>query len=498
MKENSKAINIQDLPEAKSRVEEFLDFLCGRATVLADLPKPKSRVEEFLEYLCYRGGIGGGGGQAPTNAFVDARLDDDVLVLVRPDGTTKEVPLDVFVKEWKDLEYVEEYPFTNLVDFAKRVEGVQFDSTGQNIIQQNGRGLVDFEVVGGAEYTLIRQRANHGRICFYGADGVRISFLDETMRIIKKWNRLKFQAPQGSVIATLELKTDQDNEKEVMIFEGDQTNLDIDPAKPIPYADGQLIQVGSEISLKFDNSNSTFKSTTVNSVIKEIDTKIVSIENGMVTSVNGQGPDVYGNVQIEIDNIANLQSTLDGKVANTDLTVTSQPDKVLQLDNTGKIDVSVLPNISINRVHSVNTKDDAMNLINTGVANIGDVFIVADNDNRVYMYTNENESTFDAACVELTMGDGTVLKVNGLAADGTGNVTIRANNITLADGTSSVEAELNKRLKTINNQPGNNGNINLSINVGNDGVDLQVEGASFGKLTYINDTQVNEIISLFV
>ena len=49
-----------------SRSEEFLNYIVGRATDLNSLPVAGSRIEEYLEYLCYNGGIGGG---ADTNSF---------------------------------------------------------------------------------------------------------------------------------------------------------------------------------------------------------------------------------------------------------------------------------------------------------------------------------------------------------------------------------------------------------------------------------------------
>lgn len=49
-----------------SRSEEFLNHIVGRATDLNSLPVAGSRIEEYLEYLCHNGGVGGG---ADTNSF---------------------------------------------------------------------------------------------------------------------------------------------------------------------------------------------------------------------------------------------------------------------------------------------------------------------------------------------------------------------------------------------------------------------------------------------
>ena len=96
---DSKAIVMNNLPKAQSRVEEYLDYLCGRATVLADLPKPQSRVEHFLEYLCYNGSIGGGGGQPlDPKTIINAEMIDDTLQFTQLDGTVINISLDIFAR----------------------------------------------------------------------------------------------------------------------------------------------------------------------------------------------------------------------------------------------------------------------------------------------------------------------------------------------------------------------------------------------------------------
>ena len=103
MSKNTKATTIDQLPPAYSRVEHYLDYLCGRATDIYALPRPQSRVEEFLEYLCHNGGIGGGGGANP-NPFVNAQLNGDILELTRESGLVEQIDLSQldFVKDWED------------------------------------------------------------------------------------------------------------------------------------------------------------------------------------------------------------------------------------------------------------------------------------------------------------------------------------------------------------------------------------------------------------
>ena len=58
-----------------SRSEEFLNYLVGRATDLNSLPDAGSRIEEYLEYLCHNGGIGG----SDTKSFNALSQDVDII-----------------------------------------------------------------------------------------------------------------------------------------------------------------------------------------------------------------------------------------------------------------------------------------------------------------------------------------------------------------------------------------------------------------------------------
>ena len=77
-----------------SRSEEFLNYLVGRATDLNSLPDAGSRIEEYLEYLCYNGGAGGG---ADTNSF--NALSQDIDSIKFKNGTTIKASLQVVTEQ---------------------------------------------------------------------------------------------------------------------------------------------------------------------------------------------------------------------------------------------------------------------------------------------------------------------------------------------------------------------------------------------------------------
>lgn len=77
-----------------SRSEEFLNYLVGRATDLNSLPDAGSRIEEYLEYLCYNGGIGGG---ADTNSF--NALSQDIDSIKFKNGDVIKASLEIITED---------------------------------------------------------------------------------------------------------------------------------------------------------------------------------------------------------------------------------------------------------------------------------------------------------------------------------------------------------------------------------------------------------------
>lgn len=77
-----------------SRSEEFLNYLVGRATDLNSLPDAGSRIEEYLEYLCYNRGTGGG---ADTNSF--NALSQDIDSIKFKHGDTVKASLKIITED---------------------------------------------------------------------------------------------------------------------------------------------------------------------------------------------------------------------------------------------------------------------------------------------------------------------------------------------------------------------------------------------------------------
>ena len=433
-----------------------------------------------------------------TVVAVDFDENTNIVTVSKGDGqTTTEFSLDKFVDEWGDLDCVTEYPYANLFDYTERMDDKKYEPDG-SVITDTGTSSVIIEILGGNEYSIFRQHNDNHNIVFYDAADQFISADTVQAPASGGWHKKVVNAPANATKMAVNFRKNGQSSHLIMVIKGDVIN---EVTTHIPYLDGGRILIGDCVTLSFDNNGTTLASTTHESAIKELDSKVTTLAGGTVTSVNGERPDNQGNVQIEIINIPTLQDVLDGKVNTADLTKlggVQNAEKIPQLDDQGKLHLSMLPDISINRVHSVTNHQEAETLIQNGTAAVGDIFIVEDEGNAVYMYVNDQGADFTDKCVELTMANGTVKKVNGITADPTGNVTVTANDITLANGQSTVEIELGKKLETINNQPATNGNIDLGVGTTNTDIELKVGNHVYGSVPYITSQQVTEIINLFI
>lgn len=423
----------------------------------------------------------------------------NIVTVEKDGGATTTFSLDNFVDTWGDLDCVTEYSYANLFDYSNRVEGRKYEENGN--ITQNDRNTssVEIEIIGGSEYSIYRKHNDNHIIIFYDAAGLFIEADVQPAPSIRNWHRKVVNTPLNAVKMGVNFRRGGVSSPDMMVIKGNVIDtLDTH----IPYLDGGRISIGDCVSLSFNNDGTTLASTTHTSAIKELDNKITTIAGGTVTSVNNERPDNQGNVTIGIQHIANLENTLNGKVDTNNLTQLGGNQhalKIPQLGNDGKLHLSMLPDISINKVHAVANENAAEQLIAAGTAKVGDIFIVEDQNNAVYMYVDDQGVDFGAKCVELTMANGTVKSVNGETADPTGNVLLTADKINLSNGMSNVEEELNKRLVTINNQQGTQGNIDLSLEiVNNDRIDFKVDSHVFGTVPYITSQQVTDIIDLFV
>lgn len=132
-------------------------------------------------------------------------------------------------------------------------------------------------------------------------------------------------------------------------------------------------------------------------------------------------------VQTAIENVNNKFANYVNK--NNDVVNsggTGNASKVVKLGQDGKLNKNMIPDLSINRVFKVSSKQDAINKIDSENMRVGDVVIIT-TGNDVYMYNGTkptDENTFENGFIELTMADGVVKSINGTFANGTGEVDL--------------------------------------------------------------------------
>lgn len=215
------------------------------------------------------------------------------------------------VRVWKDLDYVKQYPYINVLDLAKRQQGKQYGNNGQVVTANQYWHIVEVDVEENTEYTLMKTHSysNGYKVVFFNTNGSYHSEDNNNAPVSNGWHRKTVRTPQGVTKVGLQLQygaTTVPRANEMMFLKGNVTE-NINPF--IPYADGNSIQVLKDISLEFDNSNSNLKSTTVESAIKEVNNRFTTT----VKSVNDQLPNDLGNVTVDATQINTLNG---GSVEN--------------------------------------------------------------------------------------------------------------------------------------------------------------------------------------
>lgn len=187
------------------------------------------------------------------------------------------------------------------------------------------------------------------------------------------------------------------------------------------------------------------------------------LSGGSVKTVNGQSADGQGNVVVGISHIDQLQQTLDEKVNQSQ--IGNEANKIPLIESNGKLATSIIPDLAITSVQSVADQAAALALVTAGTIQTGDVVILTQEKNKVYMHNGTTTGNFGDQFIELSLGNGSVKNINGQVADSTGKVTLTA---TVTQGAT--------------------GDIVLAVG----------DQSNFATLQCMTDTEVQAIINQFV
>lgn len=428
------------------------------------------------------------------------------------------------VTQWKDLDYVKEFANTNIVDYSKVQKNTSLNSGFEYAYNASGEwGVVTFPVTEGEQYTLLRQRQYHVRIRFEDGTGTKVGHVDSPAPANKNWHRCVFNAPVGATKGVLEVRVAQDNEKDVMIFAGDQTDLTVDVNNPIPFFDNKFLQIGTEMSYAFDNSNSNLNSTTVESAIKELDGKVTNA--GTVKTVNSQQADAAGNVIINSEHIRYDNTTSHLVSDNVKAAIDELKNDMALLNSS---DIFIVPdNAELSTLLGQNTLNhgdlvyiidstDVVDFTNTNVNNGSDpVAMIYDNNittgNKLRIFSkfsttiniSADNVSYDDTDTQLGVDNvqeavkalnykiGTT-GVSDVVYNGDKTLTVTKNGQPTAYDLSPLVG-----IKTINNQAGTDGAITLSVDDTTNNIQFKVAGQTFGTLDYMTEQDANDIINSF-
>ena len=435
-------------------------------------------------------------------------------------GALEELGFRVHSFDWEDLSYTERYSNLNLLDYSNKEIGKAIDNSGEITTAGTEWAITTFPIVGGEEYTLMRQRAEYLKIRFEDDAGIKVdSIIDNRVPVYSGWHRRLFTAPVNATRAIVELRVTHNREKDCMVLAGDQRNLEIDVNSTIKFSNRKPVLVGKEVSLEFDNSDSNIKSSTVESAIKELEGKSIS-------SVNSVQP-VSGNVTVDAEHI-NYDD------AQIGLNATTVQDAIKKL----KEDMTLLDKSNI---HIRENKTELDILLQQGTLRTGDIVYIINSTGVVdYNGTNVNNGGNPVSMIyDDTVGNNNLRVFSKLST----NVHITAKNVgyddqatnlgandvqdaieklndkigTTTAGVTSVDfdgvhtlnvttnGQLNPQdlssllgIKSINGEEGIGGAINLTTNDIANGMEFKVENQTFATLNFMTEQEADTIIAGFI
>lgn len=219
-------------------------------------------------------------------------------------GQLEEV-IDHVVTEWKDLEHVSSYNYANYLDYSSLENGKYYEITGivgqpPTIGSNTAWSLVNVAVNEDSDYTILRKANQSGRIVYLDLDGNFVRGEEVQYQYVNSWWRANISIPQGSGIAFvgLSFQHGSTNASQIMVVEGQVTEA----LEPIPYLHGYKISIdGDEVGIRFDPTNTTLIGSVVED-LKELDSKVTTINTSTVKTINDQTPDTQGNIRLELEN----------------------------------------------------------------------------------------------------------------------------------------------------------------------------------------------------
>ena len=198
-------------------------------------------------------------------------------------GAIKELR-DSSITKWEDLDHVQKYPYANLIDYGNKITGYWYGNNGgEHHIPNTYWSIYELPVKPDTTYTIFRKNST--------LDSSRYEFFNDDTHIETRqvqnathdgWHKQVIQVPHNVNKVGICFQHNLNDESSIMAIEGDLSNVSVNF---IPYIDGQLLQIGNELSLKFDNTGTNINSKTISSAIKELSNRSVDSVTSWVTKL---------------------------------------------------------------------------------------------------------------------------------------------------------------------------------------------------------------------
>lgn len=335
------------------------------------------------------------------------------------------------VTEWKDLDYTTQSSIKNIFDKNTQVEDKKYYFVGTGYIKNENWCMATIPCGSEKQFTIVKMTGHDSKhFAFINESGTIVGALDATYQIVGGKAIYKITIPNDLTDVayfTVNMYKQTVTPDKVMVFSGHIENGNI-PTNYVPFTGGATVFIDSnEVALSFDGTGTNLSSSTVHSAIKELNGKITTTTGSVVRSVNGKTPNPQGRVDVEITDIQGLQDQLNSKINTSQ--IGNKQGNIPIIGVGDKLETSIIPDLAITSVQVVNEKSDAQNLVTSNSIQVGDVVVITNDKNSVYMYNGASQATFDANFVGLSLGEGTIKVINNQRPNSTGVLTLNGTHI---------------------------------------------------------------------
>lgn len=186
-------------------------------------------------------------------------------------GGQQDIVVEGLVTTWKHLEHVTEYDNINLLDYWRKTTGYWYNEANGGIPSKDSRwSIIEINVEPNETYVVQRKADDSNYYVFFNDDNI-VGTEKPAKQQAYSWHYNVVTIPQGANKLGVRFQHNMNGENQIMVIKGDQPAQNFIPA-------GNKIQIGTDVTVKFDNSYSTLGSTTVQGALEELGYRVHSFD----------------------------------------------------------------------------------------------------------------------------------------------------------------------------------------------------------------------------